>query len=197
MPAATGVAELGTRERLVRAAAELLEDGGHAAASVAAVTHRAGITPAALYRHFPTKADLIVEVLRDVGARELDAMRDAAAGAGDAAAQLDAVVATYARGALAHPRLAWALVHEPVEPLVDAERLAFRRAYAERLAALLRAGKRDGELAVEDPELTAAAIVGAIAETLVGPLSPVAPRAAREDTVTAIVALCRRLAGAR
>jgi hypothetical protein len=107
-------------------------------------------------------------------------------------------VATYARRALAHPRLAWALIYEPVDPIVDAERLAYRRAFAGGMADLIRKGIAGGAFPKQDPDLLAAAIVGVISETLAGPLSPVRDEdAQREETVTAIVALCRRLATGR
>jgi AcrR family transcriptional regulator len=189
MPRATGGAE-----RLVEAASELLERGGYAGASVGAITSRAGVTPGALYRHFPSKADLIVAVLRAAARSQAEAMWAAADAEEDAGRKLEAVVATYARGALARPRLAWALVYEPVDPIVDAERLAYRRAFSGGMADLVRKGIATGAFASQDPDLVAAAIVGAISETLVGPLSPVLHQDAdAEETVAAIVALCRRL----
>ncbi|HYC57136.1 MAG TPA: helix-turn-helix domain-containing protein, partial [Candidatus Binatia bacterium] len=51
-----------TRERLVEAARQLLEEGGYAAASVQAIAARTGVAAGAMYRHFPSKADLFVEV---------------------------------------------------------------------------------------------------------------------------------------
>ena len=39
---------------------------------------------------------------------------------------LEGVLAAFAERALRNPRLAWALIAEPVDPLVDAERLAYR-----------------------------------------------------------------------
>ena len=51
--------------------------------------------------------------------------RELRAGA-PAAERLEHVLATFARRALRNPRLAWALIAEPVDPLVDAERLAYR-----------------------------------------------------------------------
>ena len=128
-----------TRERLIHAARKLLEDGGYAAASVQAIAERAGLAAGALYRHYPSKAELFVEVFRDAAKRDLAAMGDAAA-SGRCVERLEAVVATFARRALRHRRLAWALVYEPVDPLVDAERLVYRREYCRHMAALLRAG---------------------------------------------------------
>jgi AcrR family transcriptional regulator len=185
-----------TRERLIHAARKLLEDGGYAAASVQAIAERAGLAAGAMYRHFPSKAELFVEVFRDAAKRDLVAMGDAAA-SGGAIERLEAVVATFARRALRHRRLAWALVYEPVDPLVDEERLVYRREYCRHMAALLRAGIAAGEIPDQNAELSAAAVVGAIAESLVGPLSPVAGQiGSDEDLIATLVRFCRRSVGA-
>ena len=48
--------EGGTRARLVRAAAEVIQEGGWGSASVGAIAKRAGVAAGTLYRHFPSKA---------------------------------------------------------------------------------------------------------------------------------------------
>jgi AcrR family transcriptional regulator len=146
-----------------------------------------------VYRHFPSKAELFAEVFRRASQREVDATRAAADAAGDAApARLAAAIDTFARRALRGRRLAWALLAEPVDPAVEAERLAFRRAYAGVFAAILRDGIAAGELAEQDVALVSAALVGALGEALVGPLSPVAPRADADALVAGLVAFCLR-----
>lgn len=173
----------------------MIQEDGWGAASVAAVAQRAGVAVGALYRHFPSKADLLVHVIRTVSQRELGAMH-AAAASGDVAERFEAVVATYAHRTLKNRRLAWALVYEPVDAAVDAERLAYRLEYRAGMAALLREGIASGEIPAQDAELAAAAVVGVIAETLVGPLSPVAgDRRPEAEIVAAIVVFCRRVVG--
>jgi AcrR family transcriptional regulator len=190
-------ATLRTRDRLVHAARTLLEEGGYGAASVQAIAERTGVAAGALYRHFPSKAELFVDVFRDAAKRDLAAMNEAASSAGGCIERLEAIVSTWARRALRHRRLAWALVYEPVDPLVDEERLVYRREYCRHMAALLRAGIAAGELPEQNAELSAAALVGAIAESLVGPLSPVAGDiAAAEDLIATLVRFCRRSVGA-
>jgi AcrR family transcriptional regulator len=187
-----------TRERLLGAAVELLEEGGYAAAPVAAIAERGGVAAGALYRHFPSKAELFVEVFRTVAERELEALREASSVPGTVADKLDAIVREFTGGALKRPRLAWALGYEPVDPLVDAERLAYRQNYRERLAGLIRLGVSSGELPEQDAELTAAALIGAISEALVGPLSPLREEADSPAAIAAAISsLCRRLIGAR
>ena len=185
-----------TRERLITAAAELIETGGYSAASVAAIAERAGFATGTLYRHYPSKAELFVEVFRTIARRELDELYAAAATESTFDDRLDAVVTTYARRAQRNPRLAWALVHEPVDALVDAERLTYRRDYTDRMAALLAEGIAAGDIPEQDAQLSAAAIVGAIAEALVGPLSPAPGNAAPPEEVTEKIAdFCLRAVG--
>jgi AcrR family transcriptional regulator len=188
-----------TRLRLEQAAQELIEEGGYGAASVAAIAERAGVAAGTLYRHFTSKQELFVEVFRSVCGREERAMRLASqemSGAGSVA-RLEAVLATFAQRALRNPRLAWALIAEPVDPLVDAERLAYRERYAEVIAESLRAGIAAGELPEQNIEFTAAALVGGCGEALVGPLSPlVEQRPSAEEIVAALRIFVRRAVGA-
>ena len=186
----------GTRRRLVEATRQLLEEGGYGGASVQAIAERTGLAAGALYRHFPSKAELVVEVFREAANNDLVAMRDAGS-SGSCIERLEAAVATFAGRALSNPRLAWALVYEPVDPLVDAERLVYRREYCRHMAALLRRAIAAGEIPAQDTELSAAALVGAIAEALVGPLSPAAGRiASKKDVIAPLVRFCRRGVGA-
>ncbi len=187
-----------TRERLLEAAVELLEEGGYAAASVAAIAARSGVSAGALYRHFPSKAELFVEVFRGAAEKELAALREASSKPGNAVEKLDAIIREFTGSVLARPRLAWALGYEPVDPLVDAERLAYRQTYRGGLATLLRAGIAAGELPEQDADLTAAALIGAISESLVSPLSPVAGEDIPvEQLVTSLSAFCRRAVGVK
>jgi AcrR family transcriptional regulator len=189
-----------TRERLLRAARELIEEGGYSAASVVAIASRAGVAAGTLYRHFSSKEELFVDVFRSVCDREVRAMRAAAESMPPGSPHVDrlvTVLATFAQRALRRPRLAWALIAEPVDPLVDAERLAYRERYSELTAEALRAGIAAGELPEQNVELTAAALVGGCGEALVGPLSPLAGHAPeREAILSALATFVRRAVGA-
>jgi AcrR family transcriptional regulator len=159
------------RETIVAAATRQLAEHGYGGCSVAAVADRAGVAVGSVYRHFPTKADLVVHVFRQVVTREVEAVRAASAEAGAPAERVLAAVDTFAQRALKAPKQAYALLIEPVDPLIDAERLEFRRAYTEVIAEHVAAGVRDGVLPPQDGRLTAAALVGAAAEVLIGPLT--------------------------
>jgi AcrR family transcriptional regulator len=154
------------RAQIVRSAFDLVRRGGYREASVAAVAAGAGVATGTVYRHFPSKSDLFAEVFRVASQHEVDAVAEAAAAESSAATQVAAAVETFARRALRGRRLAWALLAEPVDPAVEAERLVFRQAYARVFASSLREGVLDGSLPPQDPELVAAALVGAIGEAV-------------------------------
>ena len=178
-----------TRERIIRAALDQLADGGYASASVQAVAARAGVATGSVYRHFHSKADLFAEVFRRGSAREVEVFAAAIGADAPAAERVAAAAEVFARRALAEPKRAYALIAEPVDPAVEAERLAFRHDYRDILRGVLDDGIAAGEFAPHDTETTAAALVGAIGEALVGPLSPTRSEA-REGSVAAIVNFC-------
>jgi AcrR family transcriptional regulator len=161
-----------TRERIVRAAHDQIAEGGYASAPVQVVAARAGVATGTVYRHFDSKAELFAEVFRRAAQRELDVV---AAVTSDRERPFDergaAGAEAFARRALAAPTLAYALLAEPVDPLVEAERLHFRRGHHAIYAELLAEGIAAGELEPLDIEVVGAALVGAFAEALVGPLS--------------------------
>jgi len=200
MSAVAGEA-VGTRERLLDAARAVIEERGYGAASVVAIVARAGVAAGTLYRHFASKEELFVEVFRSVCAGEERAMRLAAARAAPEASRvavLEAVLATFAERALRNPRLAWALIAEPVDRRVDAERLRYRERYARTVAEMLRAAVAAGEVPPQRVEFTAAALIGGCGEALVGPLSPVAgARPAPAEVAAALRMFVRRAVGAR
>jgi AcrR family transcriptional regulator len=178
----------GTRERLLAAARELIDEGGYGATSVLAIADRAGVAAGTLYRHFASKEELFVEVFRDVCDREDRAIAVSLQRLGDHPAAVDVVeriVGTFAERALRNRRLAWALLAEPVDPRVDAERLAYRARSTERIAAVLARGIDAGEIPAQNVRLTAAAVVGACGEALVGPLSPLGEERPGADEVVA------------
>ena len=189
----------GTRERLLEAARQLIEEGGYGTASVIAIAERAGLAAGTLYRHFGSKQELFVEVFRSVCDREVRAMEAAAQAMPPASRhveRLETVFATFAERALRRRRLAWALLAEPVDPLVDAERLAYRERYAALVASVLRAAIAAGELPEQNVELTAAALVGGCGEALVGPLAPVGSGPSVDEVLIALRTFVRRAAGA-
>jgi AcrR family transcriptional regulator len=158
-----------TREEIVAAAHAQVAQDGYGSASIVAVAHRAGLATGSVYRYFPSKAELFVEVFRRAAGNELEVIADVLERPGPVRERIAAAVEAFARRALAAPRLVYALMAEPVDPAVEAERLASKGAWRELFAAVLREGMETGEVAPLDPEVAAAAIVGGMQEALVLP----------------------------
>jgi len=181
-----------SREAILKAAIALLTEHGYAGSSVAAVARRAGVATGTVYRHFPSKADLVTEVFRTAAGREANAVAAAVRQPGEVLDRITAVIETFAGRAFKAPRLAYALLAEPVDPAVDEERLVFRRAYRDLVAATVADGIRAGVLPPQNPDVTAAALVGAIAEALVGPLAAGTPA---PDTIPSLITFALRAVG--
>jgi AcrR family transcriptional regulator len=185
-----------TRRQITTAARELIAEGGYVAAQVAAVADRAGVAVGTVYRHFPSKSDLFAEVFREASQHEVDAMREAIeATSGRASHRMAVGIDTFARRALRGRRLAWALLVEPVDPAVEAERLHFRHSYRDLMAEVIAAGIEAGELPAQDVDATAAALIGALGEAMVGPLSPTAGDENPDALIASLINFCTRAIG--
>jgi AcrR family transcriptional regulator len=152
-----------------------------AAIQIAPVAQRAGIAAGTVYRYFPGKADLVAALLAEIAAREIAALRRAAAAAPGPLSALAAEITTFAARALRHRRLAFAALAEPVDAILDAERISFRKSLAAEFAARIAAAAAGGHLPEQDAALAAAALVGLLIEGAIGPLAPDA--AGRERAV--------------
>jgi AcrR family transcriptional regulator len=111
------------RVALIEAGTALVAEGGLPALSVAEAARRTGVSPAAPYRHFPSRQDLLVAVALQA-ANELDAaMEAAAAAAGDDPVEaVAAAAAAYVRFAAAR-RIGFDVVYAPELRGVHDERL--------------------------------------------------------------------------
>lgn len=161
-----------TRARILSQSIKLLTQQGFGALSVAVVAQNSGIATGSIYRHFPSKADLIAEVFRHATEHELAAVRKALQGEGNCKDRFLRAMQTFAIRALQAPRQAYALIAEPVDPIVEQERLRYRLAYAEAFEDLINEAVSKNEFAPQKASVSAAAIVGMLTEALIGPLSP-------------------------
>ena len=157
------------RARILKAARDLVAEGGWSAAQMDYVALKAGVATGTVYRHWSSKAELCAEVVATVSAREVEIMK-AVADADDAPVEkLAAAIRTFAKRALQGRRLAYALIAEPVDPGVESVRLDYRAQLAHCFERILREGIMRGIFPQLDPAVAAACIVGAFMEALVGP----------------------------
>src|SRR3954451_18974178 len=151
-----------TRDAIIAGTLSLVAEGGWSAASMHDVARRAGVATGSLYRHFPSKGDLLARVFTEAADRELALVGHIAEDRSRPAVErLAAALEAFARRALAAPQLAYALMAEPVDPAVETARLANKRAHQEVFAALLEEAIAAGEIPELDAPLAAAAIIGA------------------------------------
>jgi len=190
------VRRLAAREQVIlTAATELAAEGGMAGVQIAAVAARAGIAAGTVYRYFPSKTDLIAELVAAVAGRELDAMKAAGDAAPGPMSAMAASISTFASRSLAERKLAWAVMGEPVDAAVDAMRLDFRQSLAAELEGRIAIAIAGRHLPDQDARVAAPALVGALMEGLLGPLAPTYddPGQAREAVQTATLLALRAL----
>jgi AcrR family transcriptional regulator len=191
------IRRLAAREKdILEAAMALAAEGGMAAVQIAVVAKRAGIAAGTVYRYFPTKNDLIAELIAAVAGRELEAMREAADAAPGPLSALASAVARFASRALAERKLAWAAIGEPVDPEVDVMRIDFRQSLAGELERRIEIAIGLRFLPEQDARLAAPAIVGALMEGLLSPLAPTyEDAAAAREAVQTVTLLSLRALG--
>ena len=160
------------RSAILTAARETASEGGMAAVQIAPVAVRANVAAGTVYRYFPSKADLVSELIAEVARDELAAIRRAADAAPGPSSALAAAVTTVAVHVVSHRKLAWGILAEPVDVDVTDSRLASRRAIASEIDLRIAAAVRAGHLPAQDTAMAATALLGALNEALVGPLAP-------------------------
>ncbi len=175
-----------TRDQIVQSAIRLIAAHGYKATGMDAIATDAGVSTGLLYRYFSSKSAIFDEVFHRISTREIAACRLAASAGTTSRDRLARVLDTFSRRAFRERGLAWAMLIEPVDAELDAARLRFRTPYRDIFAGLLREAIATGEIPPLAVDLVASAIVGAVVESLAGPLSTVTDRDAEDQVVAAL-----------
>jgi AcrR family transcriptional regulator len=182
-------------EAIIRAARALASEAGLRAVQIAPVAERAGVAAGTVYRYFPSKEDLVAAVVSDTADREAAAIRMAAAAAPGALSGLAAAIMAFGRGTVRMRRLAFAMLAEAPEG-GETGHFTFRRSIGNEFEGLIRAAIAGGHLPEQPPAIMAAAVLGAVAESLAGPLAPtLAGPAAERAAVRGIALFAMRALG--
>tara|TARA_R110002110_G_scaffold406421_1_gene626468 strand:+ start:301202 stop:301828 length:627 start_codon:yes stop_codon:yes gene_type:complete len=187
-----------TRQRIIDAARNQVLRGGFKSVAVNQIAADAGIATGTLYRHFCSKNELCTELFCSASAREVEQVRLAAQSDGTASGKLRCTAEVFASRAIRGRHLAWALIAEPLDPALEEQRLTYRRHYAQVFEQLVQSGIDSEEFAPQDARVSATALVGLMAESLVGPLAPDAQEPGRlqqQHLINSIVELCLRAVG--
>jgi AcrR family transcriptional regulator len=135
--------------RILATAAALFHERGAVETSVRDVTKACGLTPAALYNHFPSKDELLFTLVRH-GHERMQRRIDEAPSGRRAVERFRAFVRAYVTGHVEHPEFAQMVRREYLH-LSDAhytEIVEMRRALRTQLADLLVAGERAHDFAL-------------------------------------------------
>lgn len=189
---AAAARRVAAREAVLVAARESIRESGFQGTQMSLIAIRAGVSVGTIYSHFPSRADLFAAVFERVVARELSVVRSAADAAdGGPVARIEVAVQAFCTRAIRAGSFAYSLLVEPVDPEVDEHRLAFREGFRLIFARLLDEAVAQGVLPAQDTDISAAAVLGIMSESLVRPLghrSDPPPDALVEQIVTMCVA---------
>jgi AcrR family transcriptional regulator len=141
------------RAATVQAVVDLAAERNPAEITTTAIANRMGLTQGALFRHFPTKDEILEATMAWVGERLLISVDKAAEGATSPAAALKAMFMAHTDFVSKHPgvpRILFGELQGSGETLAKRMVQTFIRQYEQRLRRLMEAGKAQGEL---DPDL--------------------------------------------
>jgi AcrR family transcriptional regulator len=153
------------RLQLLAAAERLFAERGFLAVRLEDIGAAAGVSGPAIYRHFPNKESLLVELLVGISTRLLAGAREVRARSADAAAALDDLIDFHLDFALGEPDLIRIqdrdLAHLPAAAEKQVRKA--QRQYVEVWVGVLR--ELNPDLAEADARLTAHAVFGLLNST--------------------------------
>lgn len=153
------------RGQLLAAAEQLFAERGFTAVRLEDIGRAAGVSGPAIYRHFPNKEALLVELLGGVSDRLLDGARAVLSAGNDAVTTLECLIDRHLDFVFAAPRII-EIQDRDLAHLPDAEHRRVRRAqrsYVEIWATTLRG--LHGALSEADARLMAHAAFGLLNST--------------------------------
>src|ERR1700728_1086871 len=153
------------RLQLLAAAERLFAERGFLAVRLEDIGAAAGVSGPAIYRHFPNKESMLVELLVGISTRLLAGAREVTARHSDASTALDGLIDFHLDFALGEPDLIRIQDRDLAHLPVAAERQVRKaqRQYVEVWVAVLR--ELDPTLAAADARLSAHAVVGLLNST--------------------------------
>lgn len=161
-----GAAEL-TRQRVIRAALELFTTRGYHDTTTAQIAKKAGIAEGTIYRHFPSKHQLLNELYRAALRWAINVVQETGREtAGAARAQLAAIAHRFLEGAAQDTAIVKLGLLEPLGPLVDDESRKTEREFRIALERIVAEGKAQGAVRTGAVEVWAGVWLTAISYAL-------------------------------
>ena len=160
------------RKSILSSARKLISEGGFKDAQIQTIAEQAGVSSGLVYRYFDNKSQVLIEVLSEAINTELlviDAITESNL---TAEQKLHKAVTTFVKRALNSPQLAYSLMFEPVDSIVEHERFRVKQLIKQSVIKILADGNTNGEFILEDLNTTALCMVGAMTYVVVEPLDP-------------------------
>jgi AcrR family transcriptional regulator len=147
-----------TRRRILDAAEEVFGEFGYYKASVSEITRRAGVGQGTFYIYFPSKREIFIELVEDMGKQLRRAMR---AGMGGATNRLEVERGGFAAffAFIAEHRSIYHIIEEARRVAPDAAEIYYRR-IGSGYEHGLRAAMDAGQIRRMDPEALAYTLIG-------------------------------------
>ncbi|WP_375001438.1 TetR/AcrR family transcriptional regulator [Aeromicrobium sp. CTD01-1L150] len=152
---------VGARERILGAAIRYFQQYGYEGTSVSRIAAAAGMTPANIYWHFPSKHDLLAEALHSLYSVAFEGLA-AAAQNGTAEERLVNYARAYVRMQLteldANCNFGYASLASSLSSEKQRELLRAGRPYLDLLREILEQGRTEQVFQIKEPTVTAFAI---------------------------------------
>lgn len=185
------------RGLILSAAAKLFSERGYAATTIDAITDELSASKRAIYDHFASKSEILVEICEQAVRFSVELAERAVRAPGDPAARLDMVARDFTRIVIENQDYI-AISSREMKFLPEESRrriLRMQERFDRILGAILAEGAAQGQFALADPALAALAISGMIIWVhrwyrAGGRLSP-------DEIAAAMAAAAQRMAGAR
>lgn len=161
-----------TRLKILTAAKSQVLQAGFASLSMSALAKQAEVATGSLYRHFANKTELCTELFCQASAEEVAQLALIAEQELTGQEKIVQTIEVFLQRAFKGANLAWSLIAEPLDPSLEQQRMIYRRHYVNVFEKIIQQGISENCFASADSRLSATAIVGALAESLVEPLAP-------------------------
>jgi len=147
--------------RLLLAALDAFAQKGYFATTTREISQGAGMSPAAVYVHYPSKSDMLAEICRRGHAEILGDLEDALQEPGTPTERVRRFVSVFAAFHARRSTLGRVIQYElrGLDPEQFREVAQIRQRFEDLIRAELEAGIAAGEFAVEDVESTGVAIL--------------------------------------
>lgn len=186
------------RDGIAEAARKQIAIGGFGSATVKVVARRANCSAGLIYQYFSNAEELLKGAFAHISDFELSVFQAGLNRHENVSEAMAAGVEVFIGRSLAGPQLADALLFEALPPLVEEERLLFRRKWAQAIAERLDRGVVAGQIPKQNTGIVSTAITGALSENLL-PLLHASTNSVTEVPVAELIPelqnLCRKMIG--